>query len=88
MDTEIELASAIEKYKYLNRLNEEYGTICSLIYPELLLQISSFKTPMKFIPPWKEFLANRMRRGDIYLRWNYHFGSKNLLQSPRFFYQL
>jgi hypothetical protein len=52
---------AIEKYKYLNQMDEAYGTIYSLISPELLFHISSCKTPMNFGPPWKEFLENRRR---------------------------
>jgi hypothetical protein len=35
----------IEKSKYLNRMDEVFGTICSLISPELLFHISSCKTP-------------------------------------------
>jgi hypothetical protein len=45
MNTNIEPTSTIEKYKYLNRMDESYGTIFSLIYPELLFHISSCKTP-------------------------------------------
>jgi hypothetical protein len=45
LDTDIEPTSAIEKSKYLNPMDEAYGTICSLISPELLFHISSCKTP-------------------------------------------
>jgi hypothetical protein len=45
MDTETEPTSSIEKHKYLNRMDEAYGTIYSLISPELLFHISSCKTP-------------------------------------------
>jgi hypothetical protein len=45
MDTETEPTSTIEKSKYLNRIDEAFGTICSLISPELLFHISSYKTP-------------------------------------------
>jgi hypothetical protein len=45
MNTNIEPTSPIEKYKYLNRMDEAFGTICSLISPELLFHISSFKPP-------------------------------------------
>jgi hypothetical protein len=48
MDTETEPTSAIEKSKYLNQMDEAYGTICSLISPELLFHISSCKTPNEF----------------------------------------
>ena len=41
----IELISAIEKSKYLNRMDEALGTICSLISPDLLFHISFCKTP-------------------------------------------
>jgi hypothetical protein len=37
--------SSIEKYKYLNKMDEVYGIICSIICPDLLFHISSFKTP-------------------------------------------
>jgi hypothetical protein len=45
MDTEIEPTSAIEKSKYLNQMDEAFGTIYSLISHELLFHISSCKTP-------------------------------------------
>jgi hypothetical protein len=45
MNTEAEPTSTIEKCKYLNRMYEVFGTICSLISPELLFHISSYKTP-------------------------------------------
>jgi hypothetical protein len=45
MDKETEPTSAIEKSKYLNRMDEALGTICSLISLELLFYISSYKTP-------------------------------------------
>jgi hypothetical protein len=61
LNTDIELTSAIEKSKYLNRMDEALGTIYSVIYPDLLFHISSCKTPMKPRPPWKGSLANRMR---------------------------
>jgi hypothetical protein len=44
MNTYIELTSAIEKSKYLNCMDEALGTICSLISPDLLFHISSYKT--------------------------------------------
>jgi hypothetical protein len=45
MGTNTEPISAIEKSKYLNQMDEAYGTICSLISPELLFRISSYKNP-------------------------------------------
>ena len=45
MNTDIEPTLAIEKSKYLNRMDEALGTICSLISPDLLFHISSCKTP-------------------------------------------
>jgi hypothetical protein len=45
MNTDTEPTSAIEKSKYLNRMDEALGTICSLISPDLLFHISSCKTP-------------------------------------------
>jgi hypothetical protein len=45
MNTKTETTSAIEKSKYLNRMDEAFETICSLISPELLFHLSSYKTP-------------------------------------------
>jgi hypothetical protein len=45
MNTDTDPTSAIEKSKYLNRMDEALGTICSLISPDLLFHISSCKTP-------------------------------------------
>jgi hypothetical protein len=45
MNTYTEPTSAIEKSKSLNRMDEALGTICSLISPDLLFHISSYKTP-------------------------------------------
>jgi hypothetical protein len=45
MNTDIELTSAIENSKYLNRMDEALGTICNLISPDLFFHISSCKTP-------------------------------------------
>jgi hypothetical protein len=44
MNLEAIPTSTIEKSKYLNQINEAFGTICSLIAPELLFHISSCKT--------------------------------------------
>jgi hypothetical protein len=44
MNTDTEPTSAIEKSKYLNRMDKALGTICSLISPDLLFHISSCKT--------------------------------------------
>jgi hypothetical protein len=40
-----EPTSTIEKSKYLNRMDEAFGTICNLISLELLFHTSSCKTP-------------------------------------------
>jgi hypothetical protein len=45
MNMETEPTSAIEKSKYLNRMDEAFRTICSLISLDLLFHISSCKTP-------------------------------------------
>jgi hypothetical protein len=45
MNTNTKPTSSIEKSKYLNRMDEALGTICSLISPDLLFHISSCKTP-------------------------------------------
>jgi hypothetical protein len=45
MDTETKPTSSIEKSKYLNQMDEAFGTICSLISPKLIFHISSCKTP-------------------------------------------
>jgi hypothetical protein len=45
LNTYTKLTSAIEKSKYLNRMDEALRTICSVISPNLLFHISSYKTP-------------------------------------------
>jgi hypothetical protein len=45
LNTDTEPTSAIEKSKYLNRKDEAFRTICSLISPDLLFHISSCKAP-------------------------------------------
>jgi hypothetical protein len=45
MNTNTEPTSSIEKSKFLNRMDEAFRTICSLISPDLLFHISSSKTP-------------------------------------------
>jgi hypothetical protein len=45
LNTDTKLTSSIEKSKYLNRMDEAFVTICSLISPDLLFHISSCKTP-------------------------------------------
>jgi hypothetical protein len=45
LNTDTKPTSSIEKCKYLNRMDEAPGMICSLISPDLLFHISSYKTP-------------------------------------------
>jgi hypothetical protein len=45
MATEIEPTSTIEKYKYLNRMDESYEALCMHISPDLLFHVSSCKNP-------------------------------------------
>jgi hypothetical protein len=45
MKTDTEPISSIEKSKYLNHIDEALETICSLVSPDLLFYISSYKTP-------------------------------------------
>jgi hypothetical protein len=47
MNTDTEPTSAIEKSKYINRMDETLKTIGSLISPDLLFLISSCKTPIE-----------------------------------------
>jgi hypothetical protein len=47
MNIETEPKSSIEKSKYLNRMDEAFGTIYSLIFHELLFHISSCNNPNK-----------------------------------------
>ena len=44
MGIEVEPNSAIEKYKYLNRLDEAYGLLCLSISREILFHIDSLTT--------------------------------------------
>jgi hypothetical protein len=45
MNTDPDPTSAIEKSKYLNRMDEALETICNLISPNILFHISFCKTP-------------------------------------------
>ena len=45
MATEVEPTTAIEKYKYLNRMDEAYGALCMNISLKLVYNISSCKYP-------------------------------------------
>jgi hypothetical protein len=45
MNTETKPTSSIEKSKYLNRMDEAFIKICSLIYLDLVFHIYSCKTP-------------------------------------------
>ena len=48
MDIEVEPNSVIEKYKYLNRMDEAFGFLFYSIPPYLLYHIDSKKTPNDF----------------------------------------
>jgi hypothetical protein len=50
MAMEIQPISAIEKSKYLNRMDEAYISLCMHISLELLFHVSSFKNPNEI---WK-----------------------------------
>ena len=45
MVAEVEPTSAIDKSKYLNRMDEAHGSICMCISPELQFHLSSCNTP-------------------------------------------
>jgi hypothetical protein len=45
MTMETKPTSSIEKFKYLNRIDEAYEALCMHISLELLFHVSSFKTP-------------------------------------------
>eukprot|EP00253_Pinus_taeda_P016266 PITA_16266 len=45
MATEVEPTLTIEKLKYLNRMDEAHGSICSCISPELQFHLSACNTP-------------------------------------------
>ncbi len=51
MATEVEPTSAIEKSKYLNRMDEAHGSICMCISPELQFHLSACNTPNEI---WKK----------------------------------
>jgi hypothetical protein len=89
MEIETEPTSSIEKSKYINQIGEAFGTICSLVSPELLFHISSCKTPneawttMEGIFGKKEKIMGHMLEVEFLT-----LDSKNLRQSPRFVYQI
>ena len=45
MATETEPTSAIEKSKYLNIMDEAYGSLCMHMSPDLLFHVSTWKNP-------------------------------------------
>jgi hypothetical protein len=45
LNIDTKLTLAIEKSKYLNHMDEALRTICSLISPDILFYISSYKYP-------------------------------------------
>ena len=51
MATEVEPTLAIEKSKYLNRMDEAHGSICMCISPELQFHLSACNTPNEI---WKK----------------------------------
>jgi hypothetical protein len=59
LNTDTELTSAIEKPKYLNRMDEALKTICCLISPDLLFHISSFKTPNEYWTTLEELFGKQ-----------------------------
>jgi hypothetical protein len=61
LNTDTEPTSAIEISKYLNRMDEAFRTICSLISPISFFTYLPVTLPMKPGPPWKGSLENRMR---------------------------
>ena len=71
MAMEVEPTTAIEKFKYLNRMDEAYGALCMDISPELLFHISSCKSPnevwttMKGIFGKKDEMKGHMLEVDL-----------------------
>ena len=51
MAAEVEPTLAIEKSKYLNRMDEAHGSICMCISPELQFHLSPYNTPNEI---WKK----------------------------------
>ena len=45
MDTEVELGSAIEKSRFLNKKDEAFGFLCLSIFDDLLFHLMDLKTP-------------------------------------------
>ena len=45
MDTKVELGSAIEKSRFLNKKDESFGFLCLSISDDLLFHLSDLKTP-------------------------------------------
>jgi hypothetical protein len=66
MDTETKPTSAIEKSKYLNQMDEAFGTICSFISPELLFHISPCKTPNEVWTTMEGIFGKHDEMIDIY----------------------
>ena len=45
MGIEVEPNSVVEKSKYFNRLDEDFGLLCLIISRELLFHVDNLKTP-------------------------------------------
>ena len=61
MDAEVEPTSAIEKSKYLNRMDEAHGSIYMCISLELLFHLSSCSTPNEIWKKVEDLSGNKMR---------------------------
>jgi hypothetical protein len=61
MNTDTEPTSAIEKSKYLNRMDEALEQFAVLFLPISFFTYLPVRLPMKPGPPWKGSLENMMR---------------------------
>jgi hypothetical protein len=70
MNTQTKPTLTIEKSKYMNQMDEHLELFAVLFLLKSSFPYPLVKPPMNPRPPWKKFLANMTRRGDICLRWN------------------
>ena len=62
MDTEVELGSAIEKSRFLNKKNEAFGFICLSISDDLLFHLTDLKTPKQI---WDKLESLYIKHHDL-----------------------
>ena len=61
MGTETDPNSVVEKLKYFNILDEEFGMLCLVILRDLVLNVENIGTPKDFFSIFSHYLGIPMR---------------------------